>query len=211
MKYQTRTIGGELIVVLGAGVDKDGVPSKRTVARTLAALQLAKQLPEATVIVTGNGRSNKWTPRSLTEAAAMTRILEKNGIERSRIRQEYQAVDTIGNAILVAARYLMDTTPRKIHLVTSPFHAERASVMFHGIYGTAWPIEVCASEACDGDDVKGAQEHGGIEWANRFLEATTPGDFDSAIRRLLEIGKPIYRQLGLRALLSDRSRARRAS
>ena len=205
MKRQTRTIGCELIVVLGAGVNKYGKPSKRTVTRTLAALQLARQLPEATIIVTGDGRSNKWAPRYFTEAAAMTRILQSNGIDSSRILQEHQAVDTMGNAILVAVSFLMNATPRKIYLVTSPLHAERASVMFRGVFGPAWPVEVYASEACDGDEPKGANEKGGIEWAQRFLRATTPGVFETAVLRLLEVGKPRYRQIGLQAMLSRRN------
>lgn len=202
----TRTMGRELIVVLGAGVTANGAPSERTAARTQTAVLLAKQLPEATIIVTGDGRPDKQAPRSKTEASCMARILRANGISGSRIRLEHQAVDTMGNTILVAARFLMNATPRKIHLVTSPFHAERASVMFRGIYGPCWPIEVHTSAVCDGDEAKGVNEHGGIEWALRFLEGTTPGDFMTAILRLREVGKPVYRQLRFRRVCYERAR-----
>ena len=125
----------------------------------------------------------------------MARILIKMGISPKRILREHQACDTIGNAVLSAARYLVGQTPRKIYVVTSPFHAERALTMFRGVLGPKWTVEPYLSEEIDGDDYKGSRESGGIEWAHKFFEKTVPGDISSAVNRLLEIGKPRYREL----------------
>jgi uncharacterized SAM-binding protein YcdF (DUF218 family) len=201
------TLGPAIAVVLGAGLETDGSASERTIVRTEAAVQIAKRYPELTVIVTGDGRTDtNRILRSHSEASCMAQILQRGGIARSRIRLEHQARDTMGNAILVAARYLLGQAPRKIYLVTSPFHAERALVMFRGVYGPDWDIELYASGLAEGDLPKGLMEAGGIQWARRFLETTTPGDFVSAIDRLLTFGKPCYRKMPwLKALASEKA------
>jgi hypothetical protein len=125
----------------------------------------------------------------------MARILIELGISPKRILREHQACDTMGNAVLSAARYLVGQKPRKIYVVTSPFHAERALTMFRGVLGPNWTVEACLSKEIEGDDFKASKESGGIEWAYKFFEKTVPGDISSAVHRLIEIGKPRYREL----------------
>jgi hypothetical protein len=101
----------------------------------------------------------------------------------------------MGNAVLSAARYLVGQEPRKVYVVTSPFHAERALTMFRGVLGPNWTVEAYLCDEIEGDAYKGARESGGIEWAHKFFEQTVPGDISSAVNRLLEIGKPRYREI----------------
>jgi uncharacterized SAM-binding protein YcdF (DUF218 family) len=195
LKHRNGPLGPTIAIVLGAGINGDGIASPRTRVRAEAAARLAHANPELTLIVTGDGRSkSRMRYLSLSEASNMAKILIKSGIAPNRILREHQACDTIGNAILSAARYLVDQEPRQIYVVTSPFHAERALTIFRGVLGPAWTVEAYLSEEIEGDAVKGANESGGIEWAHRFFEQTIPGNIASAINRLLAIGKPRYRQ-----------------
>ena len=202
-------LGPEIIIVLGAGVTADGQPSERTIARVNEAAVLARTIPDVTIIVSGDGRTaaNK-RKRSQTEASAMTRLLlAMNRFPKESILPEHQARDTMGNIILSAARYLIGKPPRKIHLVTSPFHGARALTMARGVLGDQWPIELHVCAVCEGDEPKGRNEAGGIEWAKRFFETTTPGDITSQIDRLLAVGKPAYRSMRWLVALASKKAA----
>ncbi len=175
-----------IAVVLGGGMTKKGKSGHATNLRALAGVRLAKANPTWTFILSGDGRKS-----NLTEAESMARIFEANGIERSRLLLEDEARDTIGNAVLVAARYLRHVQPRKLYVVTSPFHATRALLLFRGVLGPNWDIEVVTSANAHGDSNRRANEPGGIEWTHRFLAGITPGDLRAATARLLA-DRPFY-------------------
>src|SRR5690625_4822350 len=73
------------IVVLGSRVT-DGRPGALLLSRLNKALKLAKRMPDAPVIVTGDG-----------EAAVMARYLTERGIDPERIVEEPAATSTNEN------------------------------------------------------------------------------------------------------------------
>lgn len=121
----------------------------------------------------------------------MARIFEAGGIDRSRLLLEEESRDTIGNAVLVAARYLRHLQPRTIYVVTSPFHAARALLLFRSVLGPQWTVEVATSSPARGDAARRANEPGGIGWTHRFFAGINPGDLDACIRKLLT-DRPAY-------------------
>jgi hypothetical protein len=123
----------------------------------------------------------------------MAEILNKNGISNERLLLEDESRDTIGNAILTAVRFLHGQTPRRLYVVTSPFHIKRALTSFKGVLGSQWEILPHASAVASDDESRGANEQGGIDWTNAFFESITEGDLPDLVKRLLEIGKPFYR------------------
>jgi uncharacterized SAM-binding protein YcdF (DUF218 family) len=176
-------------VVLGGNLTKKGTPSQATMLRALRAVELAKANPDLIVILSGDGRTSARSKQ--TEAELMARILESNGISRSRLLIEDEARDTVGNAVLVATRYLKNMTPRQLFIITSPFHAERALLQFSGVLDPAWQIEVVVSKVARLDRKRGANESGGIEWTRNFLAGIQPGDLTALTARLLE-QRPFY-------------------
>jgi hypothetical protein len=189
-------LGPTVAIVLGAGIEPGGKASTRSRARAEAAARLAQAIPEMSIIVTGDGRKNSIERHTrLSEASCMARILIENGISRKRIFREHQAVDTAGNAVLSAARFLAGKKPRHVYVVTSPFHAERALIYFRGVLGPECVVEPWLCEKVPDDDRKGSLESGGIDWARRFFDTTIPGNICSMVDRLLTIGKPRYRRL----------------
>ena len=127
----------EIIVVLGGGLLPNGSPDAATVRRAVAAATLALERPQAAVIASGGGplpsdlQHAAGGERPLgPEASHIARILREGGVEGDRIHVEDESMDTIGNAVFTAARYLKDVRPRPLSLVTSPFHLDRARWAF---------------------------------------------------------------------------------
>ena len=127
----------EIIVVLGGGLLPDGSPDAATVRRAEAAAALAVERPQAAVIASGGGPLPSEPQHAAAsmrplgpEAGHIARILRERGVDPARISIEDESMDTVGNAVLTAARYLKDLSPRPLRLVTSPFHARRAAWAF---------------------------------------------------------------------------------
>jgi len=173
-----------IVVVLGGGMSNDGRGGPATILRARKAVKLAKANPTWTFILSGDGRADPASS-DLTEAQLMARILVEAGVDRSRLLLEDESRDTIGNAVLVAARYLRHLQPRTLYVVTSPFHATRALLLFRGVLGPAWDVQVAASSPARGDATRRANEPGGIDWTRRFFAGITPGDLKACIRKLI--------------------------
>ncbi|HEY7625092.1 MAG TPA: YdcF family protein [Candidatus Limnocylindria bacterium] len=178
----------EVAVVLGGGVRDTGEPTDSTAARARAAAQLAHTRDDLAVIASGSHGDGPAPGR--TEAAVMADLIADAGIARERIFLEERSRDTIGNAIEVAERYLARIDPRPIYLVTSPFHLERALVVFRHVLGFAWQVQAVAAEDTADDRERAPSETAYLQEAFGFFAGLAPGD-------LAAIGKR-YRARGVR-------------
>ena len=133
----------EIIVVLGGGVLPDGTPAPATLARGTAAAELARAHPDAAIVCSGSHGVGRKPRRS--EAAAMAGLIVAAGIDRERIFLEDQSRDTIGNAVYVAERYLGAIAPRRVYIVSSPFHLERSVETFRLVLDRAGRSKVLAA------------------------------------------------------------------
>ena len=164
----------EIIVVLGGGMLPDGVPAPATLARGRAAADLARAHPKAAIICSGShGVGRK--PR-LSEAASMADFIAAEGIERGRTFLEDESRDTIGNAVFVAERYLSAIPPRRVYVVTSPFHLERSVETFRLVLGPAWGIDGVASAAAPDDADRAKHERRFLQQTREFLAGIAPGE-----------------------------------
>lgn len=185
-------LGSEVAVVLGSGIASDGTPARTTVLRTRAAARLAKSHPGVNLLLSGDGRKQVGIT---SEAEAMKQILLAEGISPDRIFLEDQSQDTIGNAVLVAARYFAHEDPvavRKVYVVTSPFHLERALIAFRAVVPPHWKVVPYGSRIASTDAQRGANEAGGVQWMRDFFSGIEPGDIAKAVERLLDC-RPHYR------------------
>ncbi|HEY9730408.1 MAG TPA: YdcF family protein [Drouetiella sp.] len=173
-----------IVVVLGGGMLSDTKGGPATTLRARKAVKLAKANPDWTFILSGDGRIDS-DRSNLTEAQYMCRILLAAGIDRSRLLLEEESRCTVGNAVLVAARYLRHLQPRTLYVVTSPFHEVRALLLFRSVLGCQWDVRVAVSTPARGDAARRANEPGGIEWTKRFFAGITPGDLRACITKLV--------------------------
>jgi hypothetical protein len=145
-----------------------------------------------TIIASGDGRSEKQKQTARTEASHIKRILRNMGIAKRRILLESESIDTLGNGVLVCAKFLHGTKPRKVYIVTSPFHEARALLIFRNVLGPDWEVvsHVCAIHPGDAE-----KKESSLEKTEQFFAGITPGDLPRAAERLLKIGKQRYRSV----------------
>jgi uncharacterized SAM-binding protein YcdF (DUF218 family) len=172
----------EIIVVLGGGMLPDGTPAPATLARGRAAGDLARAHPDAAIICSGSHGVGRKPRRS--EAASMADLIAGEGIERGRIFLEDQSRDTIGNAIYVAERYLGAIPPRRVYIVTSPFHLERSVETFRLVLGPTWEIEGIASAPAPDDMERAKHEPRFLMQTRGFLAGIAPGEVTRMIAKL---------------------------
>jgi uncharacterized SAM-binding protein YcdF (DUF218 family) len=170
----------EIAVVLGGGLTKDGGPTPTTLARADAAAELAKRRDVA-IIVSGSHGNGPTPPR--TEAALMADRIAERGVARSRIFVEDESRDTVSNAAFVAERYLAGLEPRRLIIVTSPFHMARALATFALVLGEDWPLEARSAARGAKEDAHAATEALYLDRTHARLEGTTPGDFPGIAAR----------------------------
>lgn len=173
----------EIIVVLGGGLLPDGSPTAATLRRAAAAARLASARPHDAVIASGGGAPPSEPPRS-AEAAHIAAVLRERGIAPERIRLEDESLDTIGNAVLTAARYLAGRRPRPVTLVTSPFHLRRARWAFARAL-PGWEIRPHAAAAGDDDFPRAAHEPAFLRDNEELLAGVADGDLRGMFERLV--------------------------
>lgn len=193
----------EIIVVLGGGLLADGSPDASTVRRAEAAAALALERPLAAVIASGAGplpsepqhAAASARPRG-PEAGHLARILTERGVDPARIHVEDESMDTLGNAVLTAARYLRELTPRPLLLVTSPFHARRAAWAFERAL-PGWEIRSHPSAEGPEDAPRRLNEPAFHLNNQELIEGVASGDLAGMFERLVERW-PEYRRYASR-------------
>ena len=175
----------ELGAVLGGGIDTGGRPSPSTIARAHRAAQLARERPELVLICSGD-RPTDAAAGTPSEAALMRDLIVGSGIAAERIALEDESIDTLGNAVLVAVRFLRGIEPRPLAVITSPFHLERATETFRHVLGFAWQIQAIAADETADDLARAPHETMFLQETTTFFAGTRPGDLPAIVRRLQE-------------------------
>ncbi|HZG16228.1 MAG TPA: ElyC/SanA/YdcF family protein [Candidatus Bathyarchaeia archaeon] len=112
------------IVILGYALAEDGTMQPTLVERLKTGLEVAKQYPQAKIIVTGGVPKN-----GVAEADAMTKWLMEQGIEKERILPENKATDTVENALFSTA-IMEQHEIQHVTLVSSASHIRRGLAIF---------------------------------------------------------------------------------
>ena len=114
----------EYAILLGAGVQEDGSPSRIMGQRLAAALELMERNPDVTVVLSGGQGDNE----PCTEASCMYKALVDMGAEESRLLLEEESETTRENILnsmaIIEAR---GGTDKPIALITSEFHQRRGA------------------------------------------------------------------------------------
>jgi len=116
--------GPVAIVLLGYALNPDGSMNDILVQRLNKTLEVARQLPDALIVVTGGVPHN-----NKTEGRLMAQWLAEHGIDKSRICEDNYARTTVENALF--SRYaLAKHRVRNAVLVSSGSHVRRAQALF---------------------------------------------------------------------------------
>ncbi|MFY0519169.1 YdcF family protein [Lysinibacillus sp. UGB7] len=111
------------MIVLGAKVKPDGVPSLSLKNRLEESIEYLTKYPHVKVIVSGGQGSDE----DRTEASVMLDYLVKRGIPAERILLEDQSTSTYEN--LLFSRELLPEGTKHITIVSNDFHLQRAKYL----------------------------------------------------------------------------------
>ncbi|HZR20295.1 MAG TPA: YdcF family protein [Verrucomicrobiae bacterium] len=109
----------DAIVVLGAGLETNGLMKTKLIRRLKQCLKLARMHPDTPIILTGGNPKD-----GITEAYAMRRWCLKKGISKKRLWLEDKARDTVENALYTSV-ILQKLQVSQVTLVTSVSHMRR--------------------------------------------------------------------------------------
>ena len=116
----------------------------------------------------------------------MRDLIVGSGIAAERIALEDESIDTLGNAILIAVRFLGGIEPRPLAVITSPFHLERATETFRHVLGFTWQIQAIAADETADDLTRAPRETTFLQETTAFFAGIRPGDLPAIVRRLQE-------------------------
>lgn len=130
----------DVIVVLGGGITVDGTLTPATKERLDSLLEERKRLLRVPIVLSGRwGGFTKKEPRT-TEAQEMEKYLVKHGVGTGQIIKEEESLDTVSNAVFVRKIIEERRDWKRILLVTSDWHMERALWIFQKILGGDYQV-----------------------------------------------------------------------
>lgn len=132
----------DAFIVLGCKLARD-CTSKEILGRSLVAAQLLLENRESIAVASG-GRTELECEKS--EARVIADILEKEGIQQSRIMLEEKSSSTLGNAFYTREILTQkEINISKIYIVTSCYHARRSQMIFSNFFSISVSTEFCFS------------------------------------------------------------------
>ncbi len=130
----------DVMIILGGGITAEGVLSSATKERLDNLLKKSDGLPPAPIILSGCWSGFMKVVPSTTEAHEMKKYLVKHGVAVRRIITESESLDTISNAVFVRRIVKRRSNWKKILLITSNWHMERAFWIFKKVLGKDYQI-----------------------------------------------------------------------
>ena len=112
------------IVTLGYALNPDGSMHQILIGRLITTLELAKENPDALIVLTGGVPKN-----NKTEGKLMADWLVEKGVSRSRIIEENYATSTVGNA-LFSSYALARHNIKHATIISSASHVRRGQTLF---------------------------------------------------------------------------------
>lgn len=113
----------DVIIVLGAGLDREGRPTPVLLSRVAEGVREYERGVSSHLIMTGMDTSGA------SQAAVMAQMAEAQGVPASAIIQEPLAKDTIENACF-SERMMKAREWQTAEVVTSPSHLQRSDLIF---------------------------------------------------------------------------------
>jgi uncharacterized SAM-binding protein YcdF (DUF218 family) len=132
----------DAIVVLAGGITDEGLVPESVKLRINRAQILLEQKKAPRIIFSGRWSWYRENHKPLrTEAAAMVEYAQSLGMPRRCLLKEEQSHDTWGNALFTKTDLLEPNNWHKVVVITSDFHAARASRVFKNILGDNYVVD----------------------------------------------------------------------
>lgn len=137
LKVETKLHQAEAIVVLGAGVTREGWPDRRSLERTVKAVILYKKGYAPVMIFAGGWEHHGYK----ASVPVMAKVAQDLGVPENAIIIEDKSHDTYQNALFTQA-IMRDHDWNSLLLVTSESHMKRAALTFNKLGMAVYPVPV---------------------------------------------------------------------
>jgi uncharacterized SAM-binding protein YcdF (DUF218 family) len=182
----------DVIVALGGGIARDGVPLSATAVRARRAAALYRSGRACPIVM--SGAHGMFDPPPLrAEAMAMAQVAVAAGVAEEDIAVEARSRDTIGN-IWFTKPLLAERGWHRVIVVTSGWHAPRVRNLTQTIWGPSYSVAiepVTGEQSTRPTEEIVVWEAGLLAVSRRWFAAIRPGD-DAAIAAVLAREHPIY-------------------
>ena len=151
MRNKIESIIPDAIIVLANHMDANGVLNLESIARAKKAVEIFNEKNIPYLVTSG------WAYRKDSEikiAVAFKHYLVENlHVNPKKILTELNSRDTVGDAFFTKINLAVPLSWKKICVVTSNYHVERANEIFNLIYGNKFLINTYGADVIHDDSV----------------------------------------------------------
>lgn len=166
----------DIIIVLGGGINKNGILPPWVIGRLDKIFEILKQHPTQRILLSGKGRDGFPT----TEAEAMKMHLMDRGVSGNLLLMEDQSEDTIQNAYYCQKLFLKPLHVNSALIITNDFHLLRTELIFKHILGKYYFSEFTGVDNSMIEhrllELRSKTEEAQIEFCNMFFKSFPAGD-----------------------------------
>ncbi len=182
-----------IIVVLGAGVDKQGNIPEDAKSRLTEAKKLYNKYNAPILLCGKYSVLSSDNPPQITEAEAMQNILITNSeIKKEDIWIEKESQDTISAAYYAKTKYFIPYNEKTAIVITSVFHLDRVRYIFHKVFGKDYNLHFSGTTfnlCCGLKPIIIQRQNQLTEKALQLLKDVQEGDHLSAINKTIKVGE----------------------
>jgi uncharacterized SAM-binding protein YcdF (DUF218 family) len=180
----------DAIIVPGRGIADDGSLPPDPVSRVRTAVELAERHPGAHLVFSGKWTFMQSQAPALTESAAMKTLALTLGIPETRMIEEDQSVDTIGNALFTKTAVILPRGWRNLIVVSSPDHRPRVEYDFRFVFSPDYHLDfVSSSNVLSNTEYAASvrRELAALQITRGLLAGIIPGDDEHVLKMLREL------------------------
>jgi len=181
----------DIIIILGCGVDKQGIVSRITKERLDFFLEKKNKFLNIPILLSGRCSGLERNKPKITEAQAMKRYLATKGINPTQIYLEMRSLDTVSNAIFSKKIVKKHKNWRHLLLITSDWHMKRALWIFRKVFNSSYYIYTLSAPSQERDQKKRKlYEACLLVFAKRILNKIQP--VKQGMEKMLQEIHPFY-------------------
>ncbi len=173
------------LVVLGSGVERDCGLTRTAKQRVEKALSLYEQGVAGKLVLSGSHPFYQER-KGCSEAEAMASFLQSKGVPREALILEECSTHTLENAFFTK-KLIEKLGVKKVILVTSDFHAERALYLFSKAFGDSYELRVEAAPSNLAEEALRkvrAKEERKLAFAKQLLREIPNGDEEAVLKAI---------------------------
>ncbi len=178
----------DAVIVLAGGVNSDGTLPQIIKERINLGIRLLQESASDFLVFSGHFTFVLDNPLNLSESESMKTYAISQGIAESKILLDDKSKDTLSNAYFVKVDLAIPRNWKKLAVVSSETHIERAKYLFNKVFGANFKIDYSSTPFTQLDTEGSAKskemERKQLVFSHQWLDPIKDGD-DRSIKELL--------------------------